>query len=325
MIEVHRVPPVPRASRGRVWTELYSTHVERATATLAGADGAPTLASARLGPVSLVRLEMGAGAIQRTADQIGYMADGSYAFLLQLSGAASFSHYGQDSALRPGDFSLCNSAVPYGYVSDGPVELMLIRTTAGTMREHLPSPEQFCGRHLRAGEGLSESAAELCRSVFDQLGADLPEAVHNRVARNLLDAIATAFAISFDDLITSSAVLTGRQARVRLFIEENLRDPDLSPGFIAARLKVSSRYLRMIFAAGGETASAYVLRRRLEECARQMADPACAHLTITDIAFGWGFNSAPHFARSFRERFGQAPRVYRREKLPARTPAPSGD
>ncbi|MGF7169842.1 AraC-like DNA-binding protein [Sphingobium xanthum] len=325
MIEMHRVPAGPKASRSRVWTELYSTRIERAIAIVTDPEFAPILTQAPLGPVSMLRLEMGAGSIQRTAEQIGYATETGYAFLLQLEGTATLSHYGQDSMLRPGDFSLWTSAVPYSYAHDGPVTLMLIRAGASTIREHLPSPEQFCGRHLHAGDGLSESAAELCRSVFEQLVEDLPEAVHNRVARNLLDAVATAFAISFDDLITSSAVLTGRHARVRLFIEENLRDPDLSPRFIAARLKLSARYLRMIFAAGNETASAYVLRRRLEESARQMADPAFAHLTITDIAFGWGFNSAPHFARSFRERFGLAPRVYRREKLPARTAEPLRD
>lgn len=315
MVEMHSVAPVPKASRSRVWAELYCAQIERALITMADAEPAPTLSRATLGPVTLVRLVMPAATIQRAADLIGYQAEPVYAFLLQLSGQARVTHYGQAADLRPGDFTLCNTAIPYSYAADGPVDLLMVRASAGTLREHLPSPDQFCGRHLRAGEGLTESAAALCRSVFDQLAGDLPEAVHNRVARNLLDAIATAFAISFDTLITASAVLTGRHARVRLFIEENLRDPDLSPGLIASRLKLSSRYLRMIFASGNETASAYVLRRRLEECARQMADPACAHLTITDIAFGWGFNSAPHFARSFRERFGQAPRVYRRETL----------
>ncbi|MBT2186505.1 helix-turn-helix domain-containing protein [Sphingobium nicotianae] len=315
MVEVHRVPPTPKASRSRMWTDLYSEHVDRAATSLGDAEHCPAITIAQLGSVAMIRLDLAAGTIQRTAEQIGYVAEPTYAFLLQVSGTASFSHYGQDSVLAPGDFTLCNNAVPYVYASDGPADLLMIRAGAGTIREHLPSPEQFCGRHLRADEGLSESAAQLCLGVCEQLASGLPEAVHNRVARNLLDAIATAFAISFDGLITASAVLTGRHARVRLFIEENLRDPDLSPGLIATRLKLSSRYLRMIFASGDETASAYVLRRRLEECARQMADPASAHLTITDIAFGWGFNSAPHFARSFRERFGQAPRVYRREKL----------
>ncbi len=74
----------------------------------------------------------------------------------------------------------------------------------------------------------------------------------------------------------------------------------------------------MIFASGNETVSAYILRRRLEECARQMADPTWNGHSITEIAFAWGFNSAPHFTRSFRDRYGVAPREYRRRRLEGR-------
>ncbi|MEI9891797.1 MAG: helix-turn-helix domain-containing protein [Caulobacteraceae bacterium] len=94
-----------------------------------------------------------------------------------------------------------------------------------------------------------------------------------------------------------------------------MRDPELRPGVIASQLKLSSRYLRMIFASSREKVSAYILRRRLEECARQMADPRWRGHSITEIAFAWGFNSAPHFTRSFRERYGVSPRQFRRAQL----------
>ena len=46
-----------------------------------------------------------------------------------------------------------------------------------------------------------------------------------------------------------------------------------------------------------------------------IADPAWRGHSMTEIAFGWGFNSAPHFTRTFRDRFGIPPREYRRLKL----------
>jgi AraC-like DNA-binding protein len=58
--------------------------------------------------------------------------------------------------------------------------------------------------------------------------------------------------------------------------------------------------------------SAYILRRRLEECARQMCSPGWSAHTLTEIAFSWGFNSAAHFTRTFHEKYGMAPREYRR-------------
>ncbi len=76
-------------------------------------------------------------------------------------------------------------------------------------------------------------------------------------------------------------------------------------------MNLSDRYLRMIFAVSDEAPSAYILRRRLEECAAQLRDPQWRHHSITNIAFGWGFNSAPHFARSFRNQFGCSATDYR--------------
>jgi AraC family transcriptional activator of tynA and feaB len=67
----------------------------------------------------------------------------------------------------------------------------------------------------------------------------------------------------------------------------------------------------MIFAASKESVSTYILRRRLEECARQLADPRWRGHSISDVAFGWGFNSAPHFSRSFRDLYRTSPREYR--------------
>ena len=32
---------------------------------------------------------------------------------------------------------------------------------------------------------------------------------------------------------------------------------------------------------------------------------------LPELAFGWGFNNATHFARVFKERFGCSPRDYR--------------
>src|SRR5690606_32917773 len=141
----------------------------------------------------------------------------------------------------------------------------------------------------------------------------------SRVATHLLDMIATSYAIAFDSQITASAGVSGRLAQVKRYIEQHLRDPQLSPCSIANELRMSPRYLRMIFSTNQEPVSAYILRRRLEECARQMADPLWRGHSITEIAFAWGFNSVPHFTRSFRDRYGTSPGHYRRMQLEGKT------
>src|SRR5690606_21176786 len=114
--------------------------------------------------------------------------------------------------------------------------------------------------------------------------------------------------------MTNSTVIGLRKAQARQFIERHLQDPNLSAATIAQGLRISPRYLRMLFADDQENVSAYVLRRRLEECAAQIASEGWKHLTITEIAFKWGFNSSAYFARAFRQRFGMTATEYRRLK-----------
>ncbi len=194
-------------------------------------------------------------------------------------------------------------------------DVLVIRVPFRVLKDHLPSPEWFCGRTMSHDAGMNAPIVAMVEALLAGTVSPLTEAHQHRVVRHLLDLIATSYAIAFDATAADSSIIVGRQASVKLFIEQNLRDPELTPCSIAARLKLSPRYLRLIFASGDETVSACILRRRLEECGRQIADPRWRGHSMTEIAFAWGFNSAPHFTRSFRDRFGTSPRVYRRSML----------
>jgi AraC-like DNA-binding protein len=124
-----------------------------------------------------------------------------------------------------------------------------------------------------------------------------------------------SYMMGVDTVQDASAIAWQRRKDVIEYIEAHLRDPELSPASISAGLRVSPRYLRTIFASGGEKMGAYILRRRLEECARQMGSAAWNAHTLTEIAFSWGFNSAAHFTRTFNEKYGMAPREYRKLAL----------
>ncbi|MEI9851552.1 MAG: helix-turn-helix domain-containing protein [Sphingomonas sp.] len=125
--------------------------------------------------------------------------------------------------------------------------------------------------------------------------ASLGEHCRDRAARHLLDVLSSAYAASIDQAFPASSLMAGRFWKVKLHIEENLRDPTLSPSNIAERLKLSDRYLRTIFAVSDESPSSYILRRRLEECARQLEDPRWRGRSITDIAFSWGLQQRAAF------------------------------
>jgi len=312
-METYSTEGLPRRARAAAWNELYSRYMAHVDFTPANQeDFHAELRLSRLGPISFARMTADRTSIARTSRHIGRTSGRLYSFMLQSHGSGVFAHCGHEAILHEGDFTLCDSAAPHSYLLDDASEVVMLRVPADVLRTYLPSPEQYCGRRLSATEGLTGAAAAMVASLCQQAERGFDPDYCNRVAGHVLDVMATSYAMGFDRLATGSAVVSGRHMRVKRYIEENLRDPTLSPCGIAAGLKMSSRYLRMIFSISNETISAYILRRRLEECAKQIRDPAWRGHTITEIAFAWGFNSAAHFARSFRERYGIAPRDFRR-------------
>jgi AraC-like DNA-binding protein len=109
--------------------------------------------------------------------------------------------------------------------------------------------------------------------------------------------------------------VNARRLQARRYIEAHLREPDLSSCSVAEALGISSRYLRMLFSGKEESVSRYILRRRLEECARQLSNAMWRGRTLTEIAFAYGFNSSAHFTRAFRAEYGMTPSEYRRVHL----------
>ncbi len=303
-------------SRTAAWNIAFAARIDRLTFACSRTEPfVGSLCDSDLGPLRIGRLRMTSTAAERQPPSPALRSAPAFLILIQLSGASEIGHHGHSETLREGDMILCDASSPLRLAVDAAAEMLLLRIPAATLKTHLPSPECFCGRALRSTEGVTSTATKMAVSLFEHLEAGLSLHYRERVAQHLLDVIATAYALAFHTPESQSSIVSGRCALVKLFIEQHLRDPDLTACMIASRLKLSPRYLRMIFAGEGETVSGYILRRRLEQCARQIGDPAWRGHSMTEIAFGWGFNSAPHFTRTFRDRFDMPPREYRRLKL----------
>jgi AraC-like DNA-binding protein len=307
---------LPSYRRAEAWNELYCSQINRVDFTpLNRTHFNAALTTSHLGSLGLARMLADSSSIERTRRHISLGARRLYTFVLQAQGEGVLNHCGHEARLETGDFTLCDSAVPHSFHVKDNSEILMLRVPAEQLRMYVPSPDMFCGLLLKGHIGVAGTAAAMVRSLSGQIEAGIASPYDERVGRHLLEMMATSYAMAFDDQVQGSAVLRGRQACIVRHIEENLRAPDLSPASVAAALRMSPRYLRMVFATGNETVSAYILRRRLEECARQIVEPRWSGHTLTEIAFSWGFNSAAHFTRSFRDRYGVAPREYRRGML----------
>lgn len=233
-----------------------------------------------------------------------------YAMLImQLSGRSMVAQGSSELALAAGEFGIIDSFRPFVSRFCGPTTQLIAYLPAAEVTSISPSalsrPHRVSGRDGMGALARSTLLA-IARSA-DQL--DDEDAAH---ARQMLTGVVRRM-VDRDRWAAVRAERSLPDGRIRAFIDARLADPDLSPALIAAGCGISLRRLHRAFADTQWSVCGWIRHRRLEQCRRDLLDPLQSRLSITQIAFRWGFNDAAHFSRSFREVYRQSPRDLRRQ------------
>lgn len=231
---------------------------------------------------------------------------------LQLDGRSLNRQDGREAVLTAGDFTLCDSTRPYEIQFTGSNHMFVLGIPDAALRRHLASPECLVAIPMSGTTGLSGLLSGFLRNFWHEYQAGLDESAAGRVAGTILDLVGSAYSVAPQARVDRSSLAAAHLVRILNYIEAHLTDPDLTPTRIADACRMTTRYLHHLFSEENETVSRYILRRRLEACARALSCPAQRGRTVTSIAFDFGFNSPTHFGRVFRARFGVTPREYRR-------------
>jgi AraC-like DNA-binding protein len=100
---------------------------------------------------------------------------------------------------------------------------------------------------------------------------------------------------------------------MRAFMRRHLGDPGLAPQALADHFRVSVRTVHKRFEQAETTFRQSLLAQRLEACRRALTEPRCDRMTVSQIAFGFGFSDLSHFTKAFRARYGTPPGRFRVE------------
>ena len=298
------------------WNDLVPSEFAPAIVhRFAGGEFEASLKSGLLGPVSLASLKIDSACLERNEKHIRARAERRrFGFLYQVSGSLVYSQAGRNVLVRPGEFLLRDVMVPHSLRVESSAEFLTVRIPDPILRAYLPFVEQVLCRSVAASNWFCRTAGAMLQSLWGELERGPAGRCAPFIVSPLIGVLATAFSVAFTADVASSAGAAARREQARGFIEENLRDPELSLSRIAQGLEISPRYLSMLFSTEPETVADYILRRRLEQCACHMVNGPWADTPITGLAFAWGFNNASHFARVFKRHFGLAPRDYRQMK-----------
>jgi AraC-like DNA-binding protein len=111
----------------------------------------------------------------------------------------------------------------------------------------------------------------------------------------------------------AAAVAAGRGLRaarlqtIKNYIVSRSDDRALTVGALAARYRLTPRYVQRLFESEGTTFSEFLLNQRLSRACDLLAKPENLFSGIGTIALAVGFDDISYFNRCFRRRFGAAP------------------
>ena len=228
-------------------------------------------------------------------------------FLFQEEGSAIIRQGGLSHAVQAGQWCALRRDVPFEIDTLGHSRQLAIAVPCDV----LPGPRRGIDwwrqprSFLRGPAQILHASAVACVMT----GSSLTDSERDQLGGQL--AMLIEMTVRADEANPAIDVREGRRRAILEHIDRNLADTELGIGSIARAFGISSRTIHKLFEGEAQTAARLIWDRRLERCREEMADPAMASRSITEIAHLWGFSDSQHFSRAFKQRFGVTPRDYR--------------
>jgi AraC-like DNA-binding protein len=308
MAVVFRPAGESAADRADSWRELLDTTIGPLEP-----DGVPD--EVRAGDLGAVRVaalsQRDPGGARRTARHVRRSDSELYKVDVLVRGRGVIEQDGRQAALEAGDLTFVDLARPARWAMASSVTCVGIVFPPAMLPLRREQVAPLTAVRIAGDEDSGALVSSFARQLVGHL--DGPGAHRARLGTAVLDLLAVALGsrLGRAEELPPESRQRALVLRIRAFIEENLGDPDLTPGMVAAAHYVSVRYLHKLFETESATVAEWIRRRRLERCRRDLLDPALRALPVNAIGARWGLLNAAHFSRAFRAAYGAAPQEYR--------------
>ncbi len=231
-------------------------------------------------------------------------------FITQITGRLNVDHNDYRTSLEVGDSLLLDSTKPgeLGFEESGGRLLSL----------HMPRQLFLatCKGAVDIGKKLSithpmASAIQQQMMQFS-LGKSKNTTIKKASSELLLSMIQLAF--TKDSSMKAISRWEGNERRFELavhIIDDNLTREDLSLGWLANKMCMSTRQVQRIFQQNETSFAKLIREKRFRLVAERLRNNKLGKkMRISEIAYGAGFRDLSNFNRGFKHHFGQAPRDY---------------
>jgi AraC-like DNA-binding protein len=267
---------------------------------------------ARFGPVTMTDVLVSEQRITRRERHIAKLDKDCYYVQFIQQGRVNILQAGQTLLSHPGVGTIFSASEAYDLECIGRVRSLYLEIPRKEFSSRFNENRMPVAATMTTGRGLGRIAAEFC-SMLASEGSSLEETVRTRLGDELMDVLALALDMGDkDDFSEDATAQKARLRSVKAWIEQHLADPDLSLEKIARSNGVSLRHLHYLFRLTDLSASEWILDRRLLRCHDALIRPELRSLSVTEVAYRFGFRSSSHFSTVFRRKFGHSPSELRR-------------
>jgi len=232
-------------------------------------------------------------------------------------------HFGDEAiSVGAGDLVIWTSSQPTEFTVTERLHKVSLVLPWADVQERLPRNAAFTGTVIDSRVGIGAVLFSHVDSLARQLEV-FTESDHAAVRRATLELLAAAMSHRVE--APQRGLASRYLKQLQDYILANLQDESLSPSSIAAANNMSPRYVHMLFAPLGVSASTWIRTQRLERCRDDLRSRGQRDCSVAEIAYAWGFTDPSHFTRVFKQQYGVGPREYRETgtgPLSPRRPAP---